>query len=321
MTSVSDPVHVCVGIDVSKDVFNFHIRPSALAGSLPRSPAGIRQFISSLKDFRVKTIVMEATGGYEKVLSAELAAAKLPVAVVNPRQIRDFAKSTGRLAKNDSVDAAVIAHFAEAVSPQIRPLPDEDIELLSELVTRRRQLIELRTAESNRLPLARAIRVKRSIQRIIGTLTKQIEELDSDLDDAISDSPLWKEKDDLLQSVKGIGPTTAHLLIAEFPELGKINRRSAAALAGLAPFDDDSGKFRGSRHISGGRSPVRTALYMAALSAKRFNPSIKAFYQRLKANGKKTKVALTACMRKLLTVLNMIIKTKQPWRDTTPHLP
>jgi transposase len=309
------PTPVFVGVDVSKESFDYHLRPCSQADSLPRSPTGIRQFIDRLHAFPVELIVMEATGGYEKLLAAELAAARLPVVIVNPRQIRDFAKATGRLAKNDKIDAQVISHFAQAVRPQIRPLPDADAELFAELVARRRQLIELRTAESNRLPMARGKKVIRSIKHMLTTLTAQLEELDQDLDDTIHNSPLWKEKDDLLQSVAGIGPGTSRSLLAELPELGDLNRRQVAALAGLAPYDHDSGKLKGKRCISGGRAPVRNALYMAALTATRTNPVIRKLYQRLRAKGKVFKVALTACMRKLLSILNMILKTKQPWRD------
>jgi transposase len=307
------------GIDVSKDTFDYFIRPAQQSGSLPRSPAGIRQFIQLLRTFTIELVVMEATGGYEKILAAELAAAALPVVVINPRQVRDFAKATGRLAKNDAVDAQVIAHFAEAVRPQIRPLPDAETQVFAELIARRRQLIDLRTAETNRLALARAKKVKRSIGRIIATLTSELEDLDLEIDDTVSNSPIWKEKENLLQSVKGIGQITARALLAQIPELGQLNRRQLAALAGLAPYDHDSGKLRGTRSISGGRAPVRTALYMAALTAIRSNPAIRAFYKRLQAKGKKFKVAITACMRKLLCVLNMIIKTRQPWkRDFQP---
>lgn len=319
MTATTVPVSQFIGIDVSKETFHYHLRPAAQADSLPRSPAGIRQFVRLLANVRVELVVMEATGGYETLLAAELAAHSIPVVVVNPRQIRDFAKSTGRLAKNDALDAAIIAHFAESVRPAIRPLPDSETQAFSELVARRRQLIELHTAESNRLQIARAPKVIRSIKRIMASLVKQLEDIDDDIDETVSSSPIWKEKDDLLQSVKGIGPATSRSLLAELPELGRINRRELAALAGLAPFDHDSGKFKGQRCISGGRGPVRAALFMATLNATRSNPTIRTFYQRLRAKGKAFKVAMTACMRKLLSILNMILKTKTPWKNLSPQ--
>ncbi len=315
------PVPVFVGVDVAKDSFDFNIRPAGDAASLPCSPAGIRQFITRLRLFQVQLVVMEATGGYEKLLAAELAAAGLPVVVVNPRQVHDFAKACGRLAKNDRLDAEIIARFAEAIRPQIRPLPSSDSQALSELVARRRQLVELQTAESNRLQTARAPKVQKSIRRLLSVIGKQIADLDNELDKTISNSPVWKEKDDLLQSVKGIGPATAHTLLADVPELGLLNRRDLAALIGLAPYDHDSGSLKGIRCISGGRAHVRTALYMATLTAIKWNPAIRRFYQRLISKGKAFKVALTACMRKLLSVLNMILKTKQPWRDSCSVLP
>lgn len=315
-TAVSVPQFV--GIDVSKETFNYHIRPAGLEDSLPRSPTGIRQLLSRLKDFTVELIVMEATGGYETLLAAELAAHTLPVVIINPRQIRDFARSNGRLAKNDTIDAAIIAHFAQAIRPAIRPLPDAVTLAFSELVARRRQIIELHTAETNRLQIARNPKVTRSIKRILAALARQRAEIDEEIDETVSSSPIWKEKDELLQSVKGIGATTARALLAEIPELGQLNRRQLASLAGLAPFDHDSGKFKGVRCISGGRGAVRASLFMATWSATRSNPVIRIFYNRLIAKGKKFKVAITACMRKLLTVLNMILKTKTPWKNLSP---
>lgn len=315
------PVPSFVGVDISKDSFDFNIRPAGEAASLPCTSAGIRQFIARLRTFQVQLVVMEATGGYEKRIAAELAAAGFPVVVVNPRQVHDFARACGRLAKNDRLDAEIIARFAEAIKPQIRALPSAETELLSELVARRRQLVELQTAEFNRSQTAHGPKVKKSIQRLLSAVGKQIAELDDELDKAIANSPVWKEKDDLLQSVKGIGPATARTLLADVPELGQLNRRSLAALIGLAPYDHDSGKLKGTRCISGGRAPVRAVLYMATLSATKWNPSIRRFYQRLRSKGKVFKVAMTACMRKLLTVLNMILKTKQPWRDNCPVLP
>jgi len=304
-----------VGIDVSKSSFDYRIHPAGLASTLPCSSAGVRQFIASLKPFHIELVVMEATGGYERFLAAELAAVGFPVVIVNPRQVRDFAKACGRLAKNDRLDAEVIALFAQAIKPQIRPLPGPESQALAELVARRRQLIELRVAESNRRETAHEPKVKRTINRMLALIEKQIAELDDDIAQAIANSPIWKEKDDLLQGVKSIGPTTAHNLIADIPELGQLNRRKITALAGVVPYDHDSGKLKGLRCIRGGRARVRSSLYMATFNATRWNPVIQRFFQRLRANGKPYKVALVACMRKLLTILNMIIKTKQPWRD------
>ena len=304
-----------VGIDISKEKFDYFIRPSSQAGSFTYSPADVAQFISLLSKVNVALIVMEASGGYEKQLAAQLNAAGLLVAIVNPRQVRDFAKSTGRLAKSDPIDASVNAEFAEKIRPQVRPLADAESQALKELVIRRDQLVQIRTAESNRLQVACASKVKKSIQRNINALQQNINDIEKDIDSTISGSPIWKEKDELLQSTPSVGQQTARKLLATVPELGLLNRAKIAALVGLAPYDNDSGKFRGVRNIRGGRAPARSALYMACISAIRFNPVIRAFYQRLRAKGKPFKLSITACMRKLLTILNHIIKTKQPWRD------
>ena len=300
-----------VGIDVAKDHFDVFVRPLNISFSLQMDSSGFRQVVTKLTSFAPELVVLEATGGYEKLLVAELAAAALPVVVVNPRQVRDFAKACGILAKNDAIDASVLAHFGEAIRPQLRPIPDANAEALSDLVTRRRQLIDFRTAELNRFHLAHHPVVQTSLKKLLKVIDKQIEDLESDIDDFIRNSPLWREKDDLLQSVKGIGPTTARVLLAELPELGVVNRRQIAALVGLAPFDHDSGTLKGRRCISGGRPGVRTALYMATLSAVRFNPDLRAHYQQLIARGKLFKVAIVACMRKLLILLNTVLKTKK----------
>lgn len=310
-----------VGIDVSKDHFDVAVRPLQQNFTLHSDGPGLRELVSKLSALSPELIVLEATGGYEKVLVAELAAASLPVVVINPRQIRDFARARGTLAKNDALDAEVLAHFAEAMRPAIRPLPSACTEALSDLVARRRQLIEFRTAELNRLQMARHPKVKAGINTHLALIDAQLKELDKELDDSIRQSPIWKEKDDLLQSVKGIGPTTARVLLAEMPELGKANRGQIAALAGLAPYDHDSGKLKGRRCISGGRYMVRTALYMATLSAIRYNPAIRDHYRHLIAKGKRFKVAMVACMRKLLILLNNILKTKTPWRNPLPVFP
>jgi transposase len=313
MTNTVSPTSF-VGIDISKEKFDFFIRPSALAGSFSYSPSDVAQFISQLSPLHIGLVVMEATGGYEKVLAATLSAAGFPVVIINPRQVRDFAKSTGRLAKTDPIDAAITAHFAEAVRPQLRPLPDALAMALKELVARRDQLVQFRTAESNRLQIASSSKVKKSIQLSIKALQKNIDDIDQDIDDTISGSPIWKFKDEILQSMPSIGENTSHKLIATIPELGTLNRGQISALVGIAPFDDTSGKSSGLRHIRGGRPAARTALYMASLTAIRINPVIKAFYQRLRAKGKAFKVAMTACMRKLLTILNFMLKTRQPWK-------
>lgn len=310
-----------VGIDVAKDHFDVAVRPLHQKYTLPADAAGIREVVGKLRALDPELIVLEASGGYEKVLVAELGAAGLPVTVINPRQSRDFARACGILAKNDSIDADVLARFGEAVRPKFRPIPSADAEALSDLVARRRQLIEFRTAEQNRLAMARHPKVKSSIRKHLALIDKQLEELDDDLDDAIRQSPMWKEKDDLLQSVKGIGPITSRILLAEMPELGIASRREIASLAGLAPFDHDSGQLKGRRCIYGGRPIVRTALYMATLAAIRCNPTLRAHYQQLIAKGKRFKVAMVACMRKLLILLNNILKTKTPWRNPLPEIP
>ena len=310
-----------IGIDVSLAQLDVHILPSGEAFCLTHDSAGIRELLSRLHGRSVARVVLEATGRMQNVLASELNAAQIPVVIVNPRQIRDFAKACGRLAKNDALDAQIIARFAQAICPALRPLPDAQTLALAELVARRRQLVEFQTAESNRLKTAMVPKVKRSILRLLKALAKQIADIETELDQAVRNSPLWKEKDDLLQSVKGVGPATSRTLLADVPELGSLNRRQLACLIGLAPFDHDSGKLKGQRSICGGRAHVRSALYMASLSAIRCNPHLKAFYTRLRILGKPFKLAITACMRKLLTILNMILKTKTPWRIPTPQNP
>jgi transposase len=303
-----------IGIDVAKDHFDVAVRPGGMGFSLTADTQGYRDVVARLRELRPTLIVLEATGGYEKILVAELAAAALPVVVINPRQARDFAKAAGILAKNDALDAQCLAHFAEAIRPQIRPVPDAITEALSDLMARRRQLVDFMTAETNRLKMARLPRVQSSLEKHLTQLAQQLKDLDRDIDDFIQQSPVWKEKDDLLQSVSGIGPITARVLLAELPELGVVSRRQIAALAGIAPYDHDSGKLKGRRCISGGRPSVRSVLYMATLAAIKHNPAIRADYQRLRAKGKLFKVAMVACMRKLLITLNHILKTKTPWR-------
>jgi transposase len=257
-------------------------------------------------------VLLEATGGYEAPVVAALATAGLPVVVVNPRQVRDFAKALGHLAKTDRLDAAVLAHFADAVRPEIRPLPDEATQALAALLTRRRQLIDMRTAGRNRLALA-PTRLARGIRSHIDWLNRQLDQLDEELAAAIQASPVWRAKEDLLRGVPGIGPVTGRILLGELPELGTLSRKQIAALAGLAPMAKDSGRFAGTRVIAGGRAGVRCGLYMAILSAVRYNPPIRAFYQRLRQAGKAVKVAQVAAMRKLLTILNAMVRDNRTW--------
>jgi transposase len=305
---------VFVGIDVSKQRLDVHVRPSGEQWSVENDPKGHARLVERLVAMTPTLVVLEATGGYQAAAAAELAANKLAVAVVNPRQVRDFAKATGHLAKTDAIDAAVLAHFAEAVRPEPRPMPDELTVALHALVTRRRQLIDMRTAESNRLETCRVEQVRRNIKKMIRTLDKQIAEVDDDLDTTIRNSPLWRDRENLLSTVIGVGSTTARTLLTQLPELGRLNRRSIAALVGLAPYNNDSGKWRGKRSIRGGRAEVRAVLYMATVTAAHRNPQIQPLYARLIAAGKKPKVALIACARKLLTILNAMMRTSQPWR-------
>jgi transposase len=303
-----------VGIDVAKDRLDVHVRPSGEAFIVARDGEGVAGLVERLRTARPQLIVLEATGGFEQVVAAGLAGAGLPLVVVNPRQIRDFARATGRLAKTDRVDAAVIAHFAEAVRPSVRPLPDEQARLLGELVTRRRQVIEMMTAEGNRARQIETKRLKKRIERHRSTLQTELTEIEVELDETIRGTPIWCESEDLLKSVPGIGNIVARTLLAELPELGTLTRRQIAALVGVAPFSRDSGTMRGKRTIWGGRAQVRGALYMGALTASRYNPTIKAFYQRLLAAGKSKKLALVACMRKLLVILNAILRERTPWQ-------
>ena len=309
---------VFVGIDVSKHRLDVHVRPSGEAWSVDNDAKGHARLAEKLSALTPSLVVLEATGGYQAAVAAELAAAKLAVAVVNPRQVRDFAKATGKLAKTDEIDAAVLAHFAEAVRPEPRPMPDELTLEIQALVVRRRQLIDMRTAETNRLETCRVVPVRRNIQKMINMLNRQIDKVDNDIDTTIRNSPAWREREDLLSSAKGIGPTTARTMLTHLPELGRLNRREIAALVGVAPFNHDSGKHRGKRSIRGGRSEVRSVLYMATVTAVRHNPQIRAVYERLLAAGKKPKVALIACLRKLLTILNAMMRTNQPWRLDAP---
>ncbi len=307
-----------VGIDISKDRLDVACLPVAVpsVSAFDNHAAGHTALIAWLKEFTPRLIVLESTGSYSRALVAALAAAGLPVVVVNPRQVRDFARAVGILAKTDAIDAGVLARFGERVNPAIRPLPDADATGLADLLARRRQLIELRTAEHNRLGQAAAPRIKASIRAVLSTIDRQLAAIDNDLDDRIKRSPVWKLKEDLLTSVPGIGRLTARTLLAVLPELGTVSRQVIASLAGVAPFNRDSGKMRGKRTIWGGRAVARAALYMASLSASRFNPAIRAHYLNLRAAGKAKKAALVACMRKLLVVLNALLRTQTPWKNT-----
>jgi transposase len=311
--------HLFVGVDVSKDRLDVALTPEPSSWSVPNDEAGIEDLVQRLLPLHPTRVVLEATGGYEMPAVGALGAAGLPVVAVNPRQTRDFAKAAGLLAKTDRIDAAALARFAEAMKPEIRPIPDAAAQELGALIVRRRQVVQMLTAEKNRRQIAPK-RLHKDIDRHVAWLEEALRRLDEELQETIRNSPVWREKDDLLQSVAGIGPKTSAVLIAELPELGRLDRREIAKLAGVAPMNRDSGRYRGERHIQGGRAMVRSALYMATLTAIRFNPVIAAFYRRLRDDGKKFKVAVTACMRKLLVRLNAMLRDRVPWRDKSPQI-
>jgi len=302
-----------VGLDIAKDHIDVSVRPTDDRWQAEQSDGGIAQLVARLVALTPALVVLEATGGYETAVATALAVAQVPIAVVNPRQVRDFAKAIGQLAKTDAIDAAVLALFAERVRPDVRPLPDEAHQELIALVTRRRQLLEMLTAERNRLTTARRS-VRASVQQHVRWLERRIQDADADLTTTMQSSPLWRAKDDLLRSVPGIGPITSSMLIALLPELGALSRREIASLVGVAPLNRDSGQHRGRRVVWGGRAAVRAPLYMATLVATRCNPVIRAFYQRLRGTGKPPLVALIAAMRKLLTILNAMVKHQQSWQ-------
>ncbi len=304
-----------VGIDVSKNCLDVAIRPEGVQFATSNDEAGIAHLISRLGETPVDLIVLEATGGLEIPVAATLAEADLPVAVVNPRQVRDFARATGKLAKTDTIDAKVLAHFAEAVRPEARPILEEEARTLGDLLARRRQIMEMLVAERNRLSRARKPVVDR-IKAHIQWLRSELDDVDSDLTAMIQQSSLWREKENLLKSVPGVGRVTCFTLLAELPELGTLDRRKIAALVGVAPLNCDSGLHQGKKVIWGGRAPIRATLYMGALVATRFNPAIRQLYQRLLQAGKPKKVALTACMRKLLTILNAMLKQGAYWNPS-----
>ena len=306
--------NIIVGIDVSKDRLDVAVRPTGEVFAVERNAAGLDGLIARLKELSPRIVALEATGGFETVVAAALAAAGLPVVIVNPAQVRAFAKAIGQRAKTDPIDAGVIAHFAEATNPEPRPLPDEATRSLADLVARRRQIIEMIGAERQREKRVTVPRLKKSITRLLKALEKELASVDTDIDDAVRGSPAWREKEDLLASVPGVGPTIARTLIAELPELGQLGRKEIAALAGLAPFTRQSGQWRGRSFIGGGRPTVRSAVFMGAMVAKQHNPILKAFFDRLVAAGKPKMVALIAVARKLLTILNAILRDNRPWQ-------
>lgn len=312
---------VVVGIDVSKAEFCVAIDPSGETWTSATTPTAIDALVERLRAVTPQLIVLEATGGYELALAGACATAGLPVAIVNPRQVRAFAQALGRTAKTDAIDAAVLALFGARVRPEPRAVPDAAAQALADLLTRRRQLLEMLVAERQRLAQARPTGpVTRDLRTHIRWLERRLTDVDDDIGQAIQASPVWRVQEDLLRTVPGIGPTTARTLLAELPELGRLDRRAIAALVGVAPFNCDSGQQRGRRRIAGGRASVRASLYMAALVASRRNPILTAFYQRLRAHGKPAKVALVAVMRKLLTILNAMIKQRTPWKLNAPFV-
>ena len=307
-------ISVYVGIDVSKA--ELEVAVGGEAWTIPNDESGIETLLQRLSERTPDLVVLEATGGYETAAVASLAEAGLPVVVANPRQVRDFARATGKLAKTDRIDARVLALFAERIRPQVRALPDEEAQELTALLARRRQLIEMMVAEKHRVTMAPKT-VRKGIRQHIEWLKRQLKSVDSDLERRIKESPVWRAKEDLLRSVPGVGPVVSRTLIGDLPELGRLSRREIAALAGVAPLNRDSGTLRGKRMVWGGRRTVRVALYMAALTASQRNPVIREFYERLRERGKPPKVALTACMRKLLVILNAMVRDGVPWDPTT----
>ena len=294
---------VFVGVDVSKARLDAAVTGWDETWNVSNTSDGIAQLVERLREIGPALVVMEATGGFEVPAAAALAAAEIPVVIANPRQVRDFARSTGQLAKTDTIDAHILALFAERIRPQVRALPDEEARALDAIVGRRRQIIDMITAEKNRLGFALPA-VQKGIKKHVRWLERQLDDVDTDLDGLIRKSPVWQAKSDLLRDVPGVGPNLARTLIAELPELGRLSNKQIAALVGVAPLARDSGIFRGRRMVWGGRASVRSALYMSILSATKWNPVVRVFYLRLRAQGKPPKVAMVACMRKLLTILN-----------------
>lgn len=302
-----------IGIDVSGEELSVGVYPSGEIRTFAYEPKSVAELVVFTSSFKPELIILEATGGLEAGVAAELYNTGLPVCVVNPRQVRDFAKSIGVLAKTDNIDAVVLGRYGEAVKPQVRPMPNEEEKAIKEIVARRRQLIDMLVQEKNRYTRA-SKKTGADIMKHIKWLEKRIKDLDKDLSDAVKNSPMWSEKESILKSVPGVGDVLSSTLIADLPELGSLGRKEIAALVGVAPFNHDSGKMHGRRKVWGGRRNVRRVLYMSALAGIRFNPIIRAFYEKLVAAGKKPKVALTACMRKLLVILNAMLKSKQAWK-------
>jgi transposase len=307
---VDQPV---VGIDVAKATLDAYVHPSGGRFPVTNDDIGIRALLEHLKAFPQATVILEATGGLEFRVAAALTSAEFRVCIVNPRQVRDFARAMGRLAKTDPIDAETLALFGDRVRPEPRPLPDSALRSLEAHVARRRQIVDMITAESNRLGQATDPDIKKQIKRHITWLQRELKSVDTDLGDAIRHSPIWRAKDQLLQSAPGVGPVASFTLLAQFPQLGKLRGKQAASLVGLAPFNVDSGTLRGRRHIWGGRASIRSVLYMATLSAVRYNPVLAEFYQRLLRAGKAKKLALVACSRKLLVILNAMLRDSRPW--------
>ena len=318
MSTTTVEVERYAGVDVSKARLDVAVRPTGERYSVANNPEGIDTLVERLlvEAGSPKLVVLEATGGFERPAAMALAASGIPVAVVNPRKARDFAKATGTLAKTDRIDAYVLARFAEALKPEPRALPDEEALLLSEILDRRRQLIAMLVAENNRLSATVSGPVKRRLRVHVGWLQKELSRTDRELEEVVEASPAWRENEALLRSVPGVGPALARTLLAELPELGTLTHKRLSALVGVAPFNRDSGKTRGKREVWGGRATVRTALYMSAMVASRHNPVIREFYERLVEAGKPKKVALVACMRKLLSILNAVMRDRRPWRLT-----
>lgn len=308
-----------VGIDVSKNTLDVAIRPDGTHTQVPNTDDGFDQLVALLGPLGPVLIVLEATGGYQRRVVAALSLAKLPVVVVNPARAREFAKALGHLAKTDKVDAAVLAEFAQRVRPAVRPLPDAQAQKMQELLARRGQLVGMRTMEKNRLGTAVDRTVRRSLEIHVAWLNEQIDDAEEQLGEAIEQSDVWRAKDELLQSIEGIGPGVSRVLLFDLPELGTLTREQIAALAGLAPLNRDSGRWSGKRFISGGRAAVRSAVYMASHAARKWNPTLKAFADRLEARGKPAKVVLIAVARKLLVIANAILRDKKPWRDMTTN--
>ena len=313
---MAETAGIFVGIDVSKLWLDIAVHESETNWRVGNDDSGIAGLVKRLKQMKPTLVVLEATGGYEMLVVAELAHANLPVVVTNPRKVRAFARSTGKLAKTDKLDAKLLAHFAAAIRPTVRPMPSEEEEQLTGLLVRRRQLVDMLTVEKNRLHTVRPA-LRCDIEEHIDWLESKLAKMDEEIDQFVKKTSWWKEKDAILRSAPGVGRVTSCTLLAMLPELGTLNRQEIAALVGVAPVNKDSGRKQGKRRVYGGRATVRSVLYMAALAAKKYNPVIRIFYERLIKLGKEKKVALTACMRKLLVILNAMMRTNQPWRTQT----